>query len=248
MTAPYNPIAMLQQEIADRLAADAYFSDITVLTERTADLDNTISRALKLVTVKGSKIGVAVVVGLFTGDADHPNAPGPSWSTAATRVTVFEHPMINTGATGTEKAAVDIAARVAQVLHDYLAGGIGQTLLVQGKDAIQPVPASQLEPGTIAYQVRVETSLDSAALAKAAQPAIAAVPGTGKVTITLSSATSGAAIYYTTDYSLPRSGATGSTLYSAPFDISAACMLRAVAYKTGMVASDAAAAEITVAA
>jgi len=245
MTAPYNPIAMFQQDLADRLAADEYFVDITVLTERTADLDNTIARALKLLTVKGSKIGVAVVVGLFTADADQPNAPGPAYGSAATRVTVFENPLINGGATGTGKAAVDIAARVAQVLHHYLAGGIGQTCMISGQDAIQPVPQQQLEMGTIAYQVRVETALDSAVLPKVAPVAIAAA-GTGPVTITLTCATSGAAIYRTLDGSYPWSGNAQATLYTAPFAVSSAALLRAVAHKTGMVASDAAAADITI--
>jgi hypothetical protein len=245
MTAPYNPIALFQQDLADRLAADEYFSDITVLTERTADLDNTIARALKLLTVKGSKIGVAVVVGLFTADADQPNVPGPTFSNASTRVTVFENPLINGGATGTGKAAVDIAARVAQVLHHYLAGGIGQTCLVAGEDAIQPVPASQLEIGTIAYQVRVDTALDSAVLDKVAPVAIAAA-GAGPVAITLTCGTSGAAIYYTLDRSYPWSGGTTATLYTTPFNVSTAALLRAVAHKTGMAASDAAAADITI--
>jgi len=62
--------------------------------------------------------------------------------------------------------------------------------------------------------------------------------------VTLSSGTSGASIYYTTDESFPRfassiggSGATGSTLYTAPFSVSAGTIVRAAAYKTGTTAS-----------
>lgn len=245
--ANYNPIALFQEELAARLSADEYFSDITVLTERTADLENTIDRALKVLTKKDGKFGVAVVVGLFTSDADLPNVPGPELSNAATRVTVYEHVLFNGQAAGTGKAAVDVAMRVARVLHHYLAGGVAQTVLVTGKDVIIPVPQAQLEPGIMAYQVRIESNVDGGSIAKVAPVTLGLAGGVAPLTCTLTCATSGAAIYYTTDYSYPWSGNTNAHLYSAPFSIAAACLLRAVAHKTGMVASDAAAAEITAA-
>jgi hypothetical protein len=62
--------------------------------------------------------------------------------------------------------------------------------------------------------------------------------------VTLTSGTAGASIYYTTDESFPRfassiggAGATGSTLYSAPFIASSGAIVRAAAYKTGTTAS-----------
>lgn len=247
MTAPYNPIAMMQQELADRLAADAYFADITVLTERTADIQNTIDRALKVATLKGGKIGAAVVVGLFSGDVERDGVPGPEFSNAALRIQVTEHVLFNSGANGTGKAAVDVSARVAQLLHHYRPTGLGETILITGSDAVQPVPPNQLETGTIAYQVRVGLSLTPAVLEKVAIPGIS-VAGVGlPKTVTLTCATSGAAIYYTTDYSYPSAVNTEATLYAAPFEISAACLLRVVAHKSGLAASDCAAAEFAAA-
>lgn len=246
MTTPFNPIALSQEDIVSRLLADEYFADITVLSERTADLLNTIERALKVITAKGGKIGVAVVVGAFTADADQPNVPGPAWTNGASRVVVIEHPLMNQGATGTGKAAVDVAARAAQVLHHYLAGGIGQTMMVTGKDALVKVPDNQLDPGTIAYQIRVENSLDSLVLSKVATPTIRPDGGTVPRTVTLACTTSGAAIYYTTDLSYPSAvNVTHATRYTVPFTISAAATLRVVAHKTGLVASDSAAAVFT---
>jgi hypothetical protein len=77
-------------------------------------------------------------------------------------------------------------------------------------------------------------------------PVAIAAAGTGPVTITLTCATSGAAIYRTLDGSYPWSGNAQATLYAAPFAVASAALLRAVAHKTGMVASDAAAADITI--
>lgn len=65
-----------------------------------------------------------------------------------------------------------------------------------------------------------------------------AVPGSGSFSsaqsVTLSSGTSGASIYYTTDGSTPTSG---STLYSTPITISANTTLKAVAMGSGMSSS-----------
>jgi len=51
------------------------------------------------------------------------------------------------------------------------------------------------------------------------------------VTVTLSSATSGATIRYTTDGSAPSAS---STVYSAPFQVASSATLRAIAMKTGL--------------
>jgi hypothetical protein len=249
MTTPYNPIALHQTEIAARLRADEYFSDIVVVTERQGNIQGMIDRALSTIRGKDSKSGAAVIVGLFSADADNPNMPGPSYPDSGNLVQVWENPVINTGTAGTGKAAVDIAARIAQVLHHYYAAGIGQTMLVQGDNAIQPIPLRELPSGTIGYYVRVSQALDALVLDKVEIPEISVDGLTVPQTVTLSCGTAGASIYYTLDRSYPWAGDAGNpstaTLYTEPFDIETAAMLRVVAHKTNMAASDAAAAEFT---
>jgi len=74
-----------------------------------------------------------------------------------------------------------------------------------------------------------------------------ATPGAGVVaagsTVTLSTATAGASIYYTTDGTNP---STGSTLYTVPISINANVTIKAIAVKSGMIDSDILTANYTV--
>ncbi len=67
----------------------------------------------------------------------------------------------------------------------------------------------------------------------AAAPVFSPVPGTytSAQTVTITSATSGASIRYTTDGSTPTE--TNGTFYSGPVDISSTTTLKAVAYESG---------------
>lgn len=74
-------------------------------------------------------------------------------------------------------------------------------------------------------------------LAPCAQPTFSPVAGTytGTQTVTISTVTSGAAIYYTTDGSTPTFPVTGTTLlYSGPVSVAASETLKAVATKAGL--------------
>src|SRR6478609_9125764 len=74
-----------------------------------------------------------------------------------------------------------------------------------------------------------------AAIAKA--PAFAPAPGTfsGPVTVTISSQTAGATIYYSTDGSAP--SRQKSPVYKGPVKLSATATLKAIAFKSGLRAS-----------
>lgn len=74
-------------------------------------------------------------------------------------------------------------------------------------------------------------------LAPCAQPTFSPVAGTytGTQTVTISSSTSGAAIYYTTDGSTPTFPVTGTTLlYSTPVSVASSETIKAVATKAGL--------------
>lgn len=238
----FNSVAQLQEEIAARLAADGYFVDITVITERQGDISNRIDQALAGLVAKGGKVGLAILVGVLEADVDAADVPGPNFNDTAQDVTIFERPVINDSAAGTGKAAVDVAVRVCQICHHYQAQGIGQTIYCD-KNAIRPI--GEVRPGVIAYKVRLRAPVDTEVLAKVLPPVITPTSGAVPQSVTITCPTSGAAIYYTTDLSYPWSGNANATLYSGAFNITTACMLRAVAHKSGSVASDARSAEFT---
>ncbi|MFA6127554.1 MAG: chitobiase/beta-hexosaminidase C-terminal domain-containing protein [Bacteroidales bacterium] len=73
---------------------------------------------------------------------------------------------------------------------------------------------------------------------KCVEPEFSPLPGTysGTPTITLSTATAGASIRYTTNGSTPTS--TSGTLYSSGITLASSATVKAIAYKTGMANSD----------
>ena len=78
-----------------------------------------------------------------------------------------------------------------------------------------------------------------------AKPTATPEPGsyTGAQKVTLSTATAGASIYYTVDGSVPTAA---STKYSAPIDVAASTVIKAIAVKDGMSNSDVAAHSYTI--
>jgi hypothetical protein len=239
-----NSIAKLQDDIAARANADEYFADITVLTERQGDVSNAIDRALKLVSPKGGKIGVAVLIGVVTARVESKDVPGPYFNSCRLSASVFENVLFNAGANGTGKAAVDVAFRLAQILHLYRPAGLAQTLVIED-DAVTPLDAERLPAGEIGYRVAIGAGALVEVLSRCGVPQISPKGGVAPQEVTLACATEGAAIWYTLDGTYPWSGNSGAVLYAAPFSVAAAATLRAVAHKSGLVASDSAAADFT---
>jgi len=242
MTIEINPIALIQNELADRLSADDYFEDINVFAEREGDIESKIERSLKVITEKDSKIGVAVVVGTASADVNTPNLPGPHFDDTVIEIITYENPMFNDGASGTGKAGVDIARRVLNVLHLYRPEGLGQTLFAD-KEAIRY--SGIAEPGVIAYSSKIRFRAAQSVYSKVGALAISPASGSVPVDVTITCADGDADIYYTLDKTYPWSGNANAVRYTAQFTIDTAAMLRAVAHKSGNVASDAAAVEYT---
>lgn len=88
----------------------------------------------------------------------------------------------------------------------------------------------------------------AASVEKTATPVITPVSGTYTTaqTVTISDATNGAAIRYTTDGTAPSE--TKGTLYTGAFTVSTTTTVKAAAYKSGMAVSDEAASVITISA
>ncbi len=83
----------------------------------------------------------------------------------------------------------------------------------------------------------------SVTISQVATPVITTSSVAGGQQVTISSPTTGASIYYTTDGSVPTAS---STLYSAPFTVSADITVKALAIKAGMLDSSVATKSVTI--
>lgn len=228
---------LIQQELKARLEADEYFSDITVIDYRQKELASELDKLLGGVTAKAGKSGLFVYLSGYFADVESPDAPGPFFRGIGFNALVIEVPLFNSiESTGTGKPALECAIRVAQVLHHARAIGIHETILCD-KGAIRQAEAP--DENSIAYTVPVTVPAQIDPVPRVALPALTA-DGATPLSVTITCSTSGAAIYYTTDESYPWSGNDQATLYTGPIALATAATLRAVAFKTGMLASDSA--------
>lgn len=226
-----SPFERCQSDIHARLSADSYFADISVILWRPrADttammLVNQWNEALKGMLVKADKYGAAVIVELPVAEVEE-ETPGPTFVLRPV-LRIFERPEINMGASGTGKSAESIALRILQLLHRYAPGQIDDSAAVGNftRGRIEQTPVD--EEQTLALTVRFQANAGAMPLASCVQPVIASA----SLTVTLTTATSGASLLYSTDGSYP------STAYSAPFVVSSGALVRAVATKSGLIAS-----------
>ena len=237
-------LADIKADLASRLAADAYFSDIVVVTDRQGDIASKITRALSAISGKGGKCGVAAIVMQPVGKVVSGNVPIPTMELELA-IRVVENVVINLGATGTQKDASSIARRIVDVLHLYTAAGLCDLLQPKSPTIIpveDPLASVAYEVQFTARENQRGTRFDAF---KCAQVSMAAAGSALPYTITLACGTSGASIYYTTDGTYPSASNTTATLYATPFTITTACTLRAGAVKTNLIASDVAYAVIS---
>lgn len=224
----------LQADLVERLKSDEFFADIPVLDERKSDLASDIELALGTLTEAGGKLGICAVVLSPVANDELPDVVfGPL--EVELSVLVLENVLLNTGPTGTGKAALTVARRIHRILKHYRAVGLGQAL-VPAKQSIIPVD-NPLAP--LAYEVRFATTeADREVNSKVAMPTISPDGGAVPQTVSLACTTAGASIYFTLDGSYPRAGNSAATLYVAPFELMSAGTLRAAAFKSGYIASD----------
>ncbi len=227
----------VQAELKSRIEADAYFSDIVVLDYKQKDIASEVEKLLGGLSGKAGKNGLFVYLSGYYANVESPDVYGPFFSGIGFNVVLVEVPLFNMiEATGTRKPALEAAIRVAQVLHHARAAGVHDTILCE-RGAIRQVDPP--DENSISYSVPVIVPAQIDPIPKCATPALTA-DGATPLTVTITCATSGASIYYTTNDSYPWSGNTAATRYTAPIALSAAATIRAVAVKTGMLASDSA--------
>lgn len=227
-------VDQIRVELKARLEADEYFSDIVVVDYREKDLVSEINKLLGGLSGKNGKNGAFVYLEGFAALL-RTKEPPASIDRIVINAVCIEVPILNTATGGTGKSAWDIAVRVVECMCGYRPDGLAETILVDQRAIAETEPP----PGARAYQVPIEIPAHIDITPRCAKPALTA-DGATPLSVTITCATSGAAVYYTTDESYPWSGNTKATLYSSPIALSKAATIRAVAHKTGHIASDSA--------
>jgi hypothetical protein len=227
-----SPRRRLQLDAEARLKADPYFADIAIILQRTGVTPKEIERRLSVQLGRGGKIGACVLVLIPGADVNFPNVPGPRQALTVSFV-VLVHPTINSGTIGTQKEPEDIADQVLALFHQC-SFGYG-SVLVGATNAI--VPNDSFD-GLVGQQVNLTSDAGNTPGEQVKWPTITASAETAPALITLACATSGAAIYYTTDGSYPSSTNTAAQLYSAPFNQTTAALIRIAAEKSGLLPSN----------
>lgn len=167
--------------------------------------------------------GIGVLVEMPRVDVTSNNVSGPPLDLVIPFV-VIEEPNINlTPDVGTLLSAEEVCQRLIDVLHLQCFGAAG-TLQSTGFKEAAEFPA-----GLVAYRNEFKLKLARTQTPRCATPQVAVAAGLA----TLTTATAGAAIYYTTDGSLPGSATTGALRYTVPFAVTSGQTLRFAAWATG---------------
>lgn len=230
-----TPIA-IQLDIAERLRADEYFSDIKVFDEDKGAVESDIEIAIGPLTEQGGKTGVCVVVAQPIGTDEFPNVIlGPLLLDLT--IAVHENRLINKDIAngGTGKMAWDVAKRIFSVLKNFQSVGLTRGLHAKGPAIV----GSPVRTDWVSYEVRLQTTeADAPDDDWVNNVTISPSGGAAPQTVALACATAGASVYYTLDKSYPRAGNPSATPYADPISIMAATTLRCAAYKSGSIASD----------
>jgi hypothetical protein len=214
-------LASIQQEIADRLLADAFFATIPVLIEVPRDMAFELQAGV-------AAAGTYGVVQVPHAVVSAPTAPGPIFDPVELAIRFRENVPVATG-----PHALEVAETALALLHLYRPPTFNEVICA-APQALQRV----IEPNVVTYEVRVRTQACAAyAVAQLAPPTIASAGLQSPQTVTLSEATPGAAIFYTLDGSQPSPGSPTAALYTAPFAVSAPGLLRTRAWLAGSLTS-----------
>ncbi len=223
-------------DLLDRIQRDTYETLLGVpglalakiLLDDEGDIEARVVKSLATLDATSGKYGLAVIVLLPEVEAAERNLPGPPLRVKV-EIQVLEQVLFNRQPEkGTGIRSSVAALRVLGALHLRT---LGPHALYAEKNPIQPL---RVKPGHVAHVVTLWARADG--ISGPARPAPVEAEWTaGPGTLALSCATPASAIHYTTNLSLPRPGAPGSTLYTAPIaGLQAGTVVRAAAYVTNL--------------
>ena len=249
-----SPLEQLQLFVHGRLANEEYFTDIGLYLmrprrredgtmESVPQIIEQIEMSLKGLTPKGGKAGVAVTV--FMPVVTVPEADAQGFFAAGVVLRVQEDPLINMGASGTQKSAESIGIEVIRALNGWVPHGISNQLYCD-REALVWNEAETAETGKWTYDVTVATNMVVETPIRVAMPRIA-VDESGPVTMAITCSTPDAKVYYTLDESYPGPANAAALLYSESVLVAESAHVFAAAYKAGLSGSHVQSHEITVA-
>lgn len=224
--AAIDVIDFLPGEIEAIVNSDSFFTDVVVAVAERGNLALELERKQAVITAKGGKRGVAVIILQLEGDDTSDGVPYSPMELRPS-LQIIENVELNHGVNGTGKSARKIARRLRDTFKLHTPMGLVKNFLCDEPFLI-PLPLP--EKNLVGYQVNFRCQEDDGeTITKAATPTFSRV---GDV-VTIATATAGASIYYTTDNSHPWADNPEAALYSAPVNVAGVNSLRARAFKDG---------------
>lgn len=218
-----NLFEQWQDDVIARIGTDAYFSDVFTIEERLGTTETAINTAMQQTQLtSGKKPGIAAIVSApkLTPSGGQSNL---QWK-LLTRICVLEQPKLNRTAAGCNKWASSVMLELVQLLHNWVVGNT-TALIVE----ISPFNDAR---GLVGYVLMLEWRTGITSDAKCRAPGISG----NSAAVVLANSESGAAVYFTTDGSLPTAAA--GTLYTTAFASTVGTLIRAVAVLAGKKDSD----------
>ena len=227
-------LEQLQADIFGALSAVPGLTSAQIISANDGDIEAEVLR--KLAPMTGQLRGLAVIVLLPDLTDAETNLPGPVMA-GMIEIQVIEAVILNRGTGGTGIRASTAALRVLGALHHFR---IGNHTIFAKKNSLQSLAGKK---GIITYMVRLY--LDSISPDNVAKVSLVDIALAG-AEMTLTTTTSGAAIYYTLDGSFPGESNAEATLYTAPVTLTESAQIRAAAYAEDLNPSDIAEESVTI--
>ncbi len=214
-------LTSIQQEIADRLLADPFFATVPVLVEAPRDMAFDLAAGVAAAGTYGVVLVPQAVVSA-------PSAPGPIFDPVEIAVRFRENVPVSSG-----PHALEVAETALALLHLYRPTTFNEVFSAAPQALVRVNEAD-----VVAYEIRVRTQAGASyAVPQLDAPSISSAGNVSPQTVTLASSQAGAAIFYTVDGSQPAPRGPTSSLYTAPFVVGEACLLRARVWLAGYLAS-----------
>lgn len=208
-----------QERAESLLAANPYFEDVTVVTIQKGVIQNMIDAEL-------AKLGVGVLIQFPSLKLAVRDDTGPFWEISLT-LEVVEFPILNT----TGKTGPDVCENLVATLHN--SPQEGDNVFNHQASMMTGIGKNDKNATLITYANDFVTygGVNLTGITRAATPSISDSGGT----ITLTSSTPGASIFYTVNGKTPNP--VNGTLYTIPFSILSGVTVKARAWIWGYTVS-----------
>lgn len=203
-----------RQEWQEHLQALEFFNDITILADDQHDIENEYERAIGEISVIGNKSGIVVVLFTVPAKPDGKDQFGPVIQCYHV-AHVVENVPVNRGDHGTGKTREEVVEKIIEATHAVFQPTTARSPFMLDDQGIEPVQDMPSENVSFLCASNFEANLTAVAT-----PVLTNAGGD----VTMTCATPGAAIFYTTDGTRPTPF---STLYVDTITLSGTIKARA---------------------